>query len=201
MPATRVTTTEEPYEGIYPDPDPLHLCESVTDVRVCFDGILRRIWMNSGQKYNIAEMTLTYQTSINNDNSNPAFVFNYETPLRYSTGPSMRGQFFGVRFQRIRVLPLAYALRSDFASKRTNNLRSWVFQARGQNNTSDDSWVTLDEQARVSNLSQPKAHILAFVETDSFFREFRVLQTGPSHSNFLSFNLSGFEIHGYVQQI
>jgi hypothetical protein len=96
----------------------------------------------------------------------------------------------------MRVLPCAYALRSDHYKENTNHLRTFVFQARGDG----AEWTTLDERVKIPSLVQPGSHFLAFVDTKEYFNEFRVLQTGPSHSNFLSFNLSGIEIHGLVER-
>jgi hypothetical protein len=71
-----------------------------------------------------------------------------------------------------------------------------VFQAKNDN----ERWITLDERVRDGALLKPGSFMIAFVETNQFFTEFRVLQTGPSHMNYLSFNLSGFEIHGWTER-
>jgi hypothetical protein len=64
----------------------------------------------------------------------------------------------------------------------------------------DGPWVTLDERMKAADLQKPGAHFIEFVGAEGFYCEFRILQTGPSSSNYLSFNLSAFEIHGWVKR-
>jgi hypothetical protein len=92
--------------------------------------------------------------------------------------------------------PVAYALRSDHYTSGTNHLKTFAFQGR----IGRGEWQTLDERVQIPDLKKAGSHFLAFVDTDQFFSEFRVLQTGPSHSNYLSFNLAAFEIHGDVRR-
>lgn len=166
-------------------------------VEACFDGILRYIWLCSGRLYNLGEIVIFYKTIAQRTDSDPAHILDYESESRYGTGPSVHDQFIGVRFMRIEVLPIAYAIRSDFCDKKTHHLCSFAFQGRESSNS---QWVTLDEQRWINNLVPAKSHFLGFVDTDQYFREFRILQTGPSHSNFLSFNISALEIHGFIRE-
>jgi hypothetical protein len=187
-----------PYNGPYPIPDAEKLCSMSSNLKSCFEGILRTIWIHSDKKYNTAEIKLNFKTLCPSEDSHWTFVLDYNDKRRYGTGPSVSGQFFGVKFHRISVLPVAYALRSDFYADHTNHLRSWVFQGR---NKEDEAWTTLDERVKEGGLVKAGSFLLSFVETQQFFTEFRVLQTGPSHTNYLSFNLAGFEIHGRTKRI
>jgi hypothetical protein len=165
-----------------------------------FQGIIHRIWRSSGLAHNDAEIEFIYASLTNASDCHPTHVYDYTAPTRYGTGPSAPRQYFGVRFLRMAVHPCAYALRSAFTVTGSNHLRSWAFQGR-ENESSQ--WITLDERKCVTYLTGPGFHAwfaVAKVAGDrAWYREFRVLQTGPSNSRFLSFNLSGFEIHGTVQ--
>jgi hypothetical protein len=191
-------TINIPYHGDYPPPDPEHLCLNASDLQTCFEGILRTIWLSSDKKYNTSEIELKCKTVCRADDTDATFVLDNENQLRYGTGPSMAGQYLAVRFRRIRVLPIAYALRSQHNPDSMNQLRSWAFQAK---NAGEDTWTTLDERFKEERLKKPGSFIIAFVETKQYFTEFRVLQTGPSHTNYLSFNLGAFEIHGWTKRI
>jgi hypothetical protein len=191
-------TVHVPYNGPYPEPNPQVLCSQGSDLHTCFDGILRTIWINCDKKYNAAEIEFKYKTLCPSEDSDPTFVLDYEDHRRYGTGPSMAGQYFAVQFLRIRVLPIAYSLRTDLNPDGTNHLRSWVFQAK---NTNEKTWTTLDERVKEGCLTKPGGFVLLFVHTKKDFNEFRVLQIGPSHMNYLSFNLAGFEIHGRTRRI
>jgi hypothetical protein len=189
-----IATTDVVVPGPFPEPDLDRL--KTKDLDACFDGIVRCIFLQSGRMWNTGEVEFSFLTRRQNADSHPSFVFDYETKKRYGTGPSTVGQFFAIRFCRMRVLPCAYALRSDHYGEGTNHLRTFVFQAR----LDGAEWTTLDERVKIGSLIPPGSHFLAFVDTDQYFNEFRILQTGPSHSNFLSFNLSGMEIHGLVER-
>jgi hypothetical protein len=183
----------------FPKPD-THVLESGrVDPR--FQGIIHHIWRSSGFNHNDAEIEFTYASLGNAGDCHPTGVYDYTAQDRYGTGPSTPGQYFGVRFLRMAVRPCAYALRSQFVARGSNHLHSWVFQAR-ENEYSE--WIPLDERRCDPALIGPGAHGLFFVanlENDpGWYREFRVLQTAPSNSGFLSFNLSGFDIHGEVQR-
>lgn len=180
---------------VYPEPDISIL--KTRELDACFNGILRALWLNSGCMYNRQEMTFFYKSVCDRRTTDPANVLDYESEARYGTGPSMADQHIGVMFHRIAVRPVAYAIRSDCLDKSTNHLRSFCFQAK---TAEMDEWDTLDERLRIPDLSKARAHFLEFVDADMFYTQFRLLQTGPSHANFLSFNIAGFEIHGYVEE-
>jgi hypothetical protein len=186
------------YDGPYPRPNPDHLLTMASNLQACFDGILHTIWINSDKKYNVREIEFKHKTLCPSEDSHPTFVLDYEDRRRYGTGPSTSGQYFGVEFRRIRVRPVAYALRTDLNPDGTNHLRSWVFQGK---NANEKNWTTLDERLKDGSLMKAGAFVIGFVETRKYFTEFRVMQTGPSHMNSLSFNLSGFEIHGHTTPI
>jgi hypothetical protein len=99
------------------------------------------------------------------------------------------------------VSPVSYALLSDFAVRGSNHLRSWVFEAREDENT---PWIVLDERRLDESLYGPGKHCLFYVSLmqndPKWFRQFRVRQTGPSSGGYLSFNLAGFDIHGWVRR-
>ena len=167
------------------------------DLDACFNGILRHIWCASGEVYNTEEISIFYRTRSQRPDTDPGYILDYTSDSRYGTGPSLKGQFIGVTFHRIEVLPVAYAIRSDFMDKNTHHLRSFAFQARA---SPSSAWITLDEQVKINDLIPAKSHFLGFVDTDEYFCEFRILQTGPSHTNYLSFNIAGLEIHGLVRR-
>jgi hypothetical protein len=189
-----VITTDVVVPGPFPEPD-LDLLKT-HELDICFNGILRYIFLQSGRKWNTGELDFSFLTRCQKIDAHPSFVLDYETEERYGTGPSTANQYFAIKFRRMMILPCAYALRSDHYKEGTNRLRTFVFQARQDGR----DWTTLDERVKIPSLTQPGSHFLAFVDTDEYFSEFRVLQTGPSHSNFLSFNLSGMEIHGLVER-
>jgi hypothetical protein len=190
-------STSVPYDGGYLEPDRERLCCNPPNLQICFDGILRRIWVNSDRKYNVAEIQLTCGTSILRKDSHPTWVLDYEDGHCYSTSLAGTEQYFGVAFRRIWVCPVAYALRSD-SGESVHRLRSWVFQGRA---TDAGGWVTLDERRKDRALEKSGSFMIAQVETGEWFREFRVLQTGPGQGNRFAFMLAGFEIHGYVERI
>jgi hypothetical protein len=179
----------------YPEPDLDRLSDG--SLHACFSGILRHIFMRTGKQYNTTELQLSWKTQSASPDANPAFALDYETQERYGTGPSTSDQFFAVRFRQMTVLPVAYAIRSDHFPQPTNRLRSWAFQAREPNGM----WITLDEHEQAQELMKPGSYLLAFVETDTYFTEFRILQTGPSRAHFLSFNICGIEIHGFIKRL
>jgi hypothetical protein len=200
---TRTSTINCPVNDGYPQPDGIYSGNGELDA--CFHGILRHIFVSSDCRYNTGEIQLSAKTqcSAKND-ADVAYVLDYKTEQRYGTGPSTVDQFLGVKFHRMVVRPVAYAIRSDWCQNGTNRLRSWAFQARiasGKDIPERESWLTLDESLRSEELLKPGAHFLGFVTTENYYSEFRILQTGPSESNFLSFNLSAFEIHGCVRRL
>ena len=167
-----------------------------------FSGILHTITQESDNKYNETEITIFYRTLSNE--TDPANILFYDDVdvdgpprHRYGTGPSSSGQYLGIQFNRIEVMPCCYALRSDGfpPTFHTNRLRSFAFQGRKRN----QQWETLDERLNIRTLDGPKSCFFSFVDTDQYYTEFRILQTGPSNSNNLSFDLAGFEIHGRVE--
>lgn len=163
-------------------------------LQMWFSGILNQIYRASDKKYNISEIIFSYKTICRRD-VDPEYVLDYEKNSRYGTGPSCEDQFFCVYFKRIKVMPVAYAFISDFYNRLTNHLISWAFQ--GQN--AEGEWVTLDESHAEDSLKEPGSLFLGHVRADQFYTNFRILQTGPSHSGFFSFNLTAFEIHVLVQ--
>ena len=164
-----------------------------------FSGILHTITEQSDYKYNKSEITIFFRTQTTNTDSDPANILFYDDTSRhrYGTGPSWKDQYLGVQFHRIEVMPCCYALCSDgFApSAHSNRLRSFAFQGRKKN----QPWETLDERLNIRALDGPKSCFFSFVDTDQYYFEFRIIQTGPSNNNNLSFDLAGFEIHGKVR--
>lgn len=191
--STALTTSIPVPMTVYPIPD-IRLLKT-RDLDACFNGILRAIWEASGCMYNTQQITFFYKSVCDRRTTDPANVLNYESEARYGTGPSMAGQHLGVMFHQIQIRPIAYAIRSDFLEKSTNHLKSFAFQAKTDTMT---EWDTLDERVRITDLCKARSHFLEFVEADMYYTQFRILQTGPSHANFLSFNIAGFEIHGEV---
>jgi hypothetical protein len=179
----------------YPVPDFQFLDSGHVDA--AFSGIIHHIWVSSGYRYNAGEITFIYKTICQASDCDLSYIFDYTARNRYGTGPSAPDQCFGVGLRRMRVCPVAYALRSDYASTKTNYLKSWAFQGR---RSGDSEWVTLDEQRNTSVLCGASCHFVGYVRTNEWFQAFRVLQTGPSQANFFSFNLTGFEIHGWVHR-
>jgi hypothetical protein len=57
-----IPESNEKFNGDYPVPDPEALCRESSDLNVCFSGILHHIFVNSGNRYNIQEIKLTYKT-------------------------------------------------------------------------------------------------------------------------------------------
>jgi hypothetical protein len=190
-----IAITDIRVDGGFPIPDINQLDSESLDGE--FSGIIHHIWVSSGRRYNPGEIAFTYLSLFPHADSDPSYIFDYAARNRYGTGPSQRGQFFGVCFQRMDVCPLAYAIKTDYVDGATNHLRSWAFQAR--RNTQSD-WITLDEHQSTTSLCRMNAHIINYVHTQDWYRHFRILQTGVSHRGFLSFNLSGFEIHGWVHR-
>jgi predicted benzoate:H+ symporter BenE len=84
-----------------------------SDLDSCFDGIIAHIFRASGRTHNIGDIAFSYATICAAPDSHPTFVLDYTTQGRYGTAASMFGQFFGVRFARMTILPVAYALGSD----------------------------------------------------------------------------------------
>jgi hypothetical protein len=184
-----------------PFPNPYHALTDSARIDSRFQGVINHIWKSSQFCHNAGEIDFAYASICDASDCDPTFIYDYSSRQRFGTGPSRPDQFFAVRFRRMAVCPVAYALLSDFSIRGSNHLRCWVFEAREDDNI---PWIALDERRLDPSLSGPGMHVLfpvALAARDpQWFREFRVRQTGPSSSGFLSFNLSGFEIHGAVQR-
>ncbi|OHT13101.1 hypothetical protein TRFO_16853 [Tritrichomonas foetus] len=177
-----------------------------------FSGILNFIYQNSEKKTNLNEFRFLYRSM--RPGCFFAFTLDYNSPFYYHTEIPRKtrrstdknntltnnyinadNEYFGVEFKRIEVHPHAYSLRSG-DEKLANFLISFVFQGRTRN---DVKWVTLDEQCNTAKIAHGSAFSIFFVDTDQFFTQFRVLQTGKALSGNFSFCLSGFDIHGEIK--
>jgi hypothetical protein len=186
-----MSTTDTPVDDGYPVPDEGQL--SSDDLVPLFNGILRHIFIRSERKYNQAEIEVIYKTRALT--SDAASILDYESKDGYQCKGSSVEQYIGVKFLRMQVWPVAYAIRA-VRSKSKDYLVSWVFQAR----QAHGPWVTLSEQMQRDNLAEPGSHFREWITADHWGQEFRVMQTYPTRAGTLSFGLSGFEIHGFIKR-
>jgi hypothetical protein len=93
------------------------------------------------------------------------------------------------------VCPVVYTFQSCHYFENINHLQSWTFQATM---TIDNRWVTFDERMQTTELINSRSHFLDFATIPNSFSEFRIVSTKSSHTDFLSFNICGFEIHEFV---
>jgi hypothetical protein len=166
-----------------------------------FDGIMHYIYLQSGQCYNVREVSIAYAGI--QPNSDPANILD---PSNFSCYESESGidQCVVITFHRIQVRPTALVLRSAPSSAQSmpRFLKAFVFQGW------DDSrqrWVTLTENLSFCNWhpsSKPMAaSCFCNVDTCMELSKFRILQTERNQNAATPFSLSALEIHGSVRLV
>ncbi|OHT10479.1 hypothetical protein TRFO_20232 [Tritrichomonas foetus] len=163
-----------------------------------FQGILNYIHICSETKFNVEEIAFDYTETKSNQTSDPTAIFSYNDKTRkFQTGTS-KYPYFSIRFKRIRVRPVAYAIRSNVISDGSPHLQTFVFQGF---DVDKQKWVLLDERVNSNDLI-PDGHFALYnLYSEKYFQDFRILQTGRAHNSMMAFALAGFEIHGDVQLI
>lgn len=177
----------------------------------CFHGILHYIYYYSSNKFNINEVEFfftggqnrqSYDTIINNNNLNQinqwniVNIFNYEDTYSQFRVNCARDAIFGFTLKRIKVKPLAYAIRSGSFPNSSTYLISFVFEGL---NEDLKNWEVIDERVNINDLVTPAGYALFYVRTtEKCYSSFRIRQTEPGSSGFWGFSIAGLEIHGSI---
>lgn len=171
------------------------------DMYTYFHGILQYIHYRSQNQLNSTEMSffLSEQrfgySKTEAQKPNLRGIFDYaddKTFLSVFGNPA----FLGITFKRIKVIPIAYSLRSDFFYHQNPHLNEFIFEAYDDEN---NEWDILDEKININDLYYSGNFAIYLVQsTNKLYSSFRIRETSFSHVPTWGFTLAGFEIHGYV---
>lgn len=166
----------------------------------CFCGILFYIYFNSNNKLNTKELEFHFnnaqyrqQLTTQSDDLDILNIFNYSSINTEFKVDCCRNAFFGVTFRQIKVMPIAYAIRSGNSN---NHLVSFNFEAFDED---IQRWVVLDERVNLNNLIPIGGFSMFYVRSvDKSYSSFQIKQTEPSCNGFWGFSIAAFEIHGDI---
>lgn len=173
----------------------------------CFHGILFYIFFNSENKLNLSEIEFHFSgadiISILNQQilKLPEILnlFEFNDINKEYKSVSVQNAFFGFKFLRIKVNPIAYAVRIGNSGKDGYNFTSFVFMGL---NEKTEEWEILDERTNTNELINSNFYMLYYTKsTDQFYTAFKIQQTDTGSHNFWGFSIKNIEIHGYPQYL
>lgn len=175
----------------------------------CFHGILAFIYYYSNNKLNTKELAFhfsgsksfqNYSNSKSNGQSTPMngsnilSIFDYEDISSVFQVKCIKNAFFGVTFNRIKILPLAYSIRSGANQNFNSHLISFTFEGYDEEN---QTWDILDERENNEGLISNGSFRLFFVkQNQKYYSSFKLVQTCPASNDIWGFSLAAFDIHG-----
>lgn len=183
---------------------------NVRDPFECFHGVLYYIFYYSNSKLNVKEVSFCYSgaknrkslLSIIKDNSNKIDLYDILNIFSYTDINSqfvincMRNAFFGVTFNRIKINPTAYSIRSGSFRQHCGSLISFNFLGYDED---CKQWIILDERNNINDLTIIGGFNLFYVRTtDKFYSSFKIQQTEPGYDGFWGFSIAAFDIHGII---
>lgn len=174
----------------------------------CFHGILFYIFYNSQGKFNVNELEFHFSCANLMDNHliqrlNPipkiTNLFDFDDLAKEFKSVSMKNPFFGIKFLRIKINPIAYAVRIGVSGNAGYNFSSFQFMGFNDNT---QKWEILDERLNVNDLLKSNYFMLYFTKsTKDYFTAFKIIQIDTGSFGFWGFSIKNFEIHGYVQYL
>lgn len=166
------------------------------DQRVAFGGIISYIYKSSKNRLNLAEIVFRCKSISVKANIDPYSVMSLDSSFYYSTDKNHKGQWLSFQLTNVIVNPTAYSIMSDINQHYNPRLRSFAFQARLT--PEDYEWTTLDEQYSINSLDESGSFKMFYIDTDKYYNEFRILQTGPALNQINSFSINALDLHGAV---
>lgn len=177
-----------------------------------FLGILNYIASNSCYKLNKNEITFHFSGARNRnsfcksssdksdedeyDDKNILNLLSYEKLNKEFQIEPCLNAFFGITFNRIKIRPIAYSIRSGLLNNNSSHLVSFKFEGYDEQL---NKWITLDERVNDNSLIPDANYATFFVKTtNQCFSSFRIVQTEPSSNRMWGFVIAAFEIHGDV---
>lgn len=177
----------------------------ISNIYDCFHGILAYIFYYSDNKFNTEELEFYFSGGKNINCStvkkkqktlNILNIFDYANIDCYFTISSVKNAFFGVTFKKIKINPIAYAIRTGIFSNSSSNLISFTFEGFDEEN---DKWDILDERVNSNELVKSGSFAFFYVRsTKKCYSSFKITQTEPGTNGFWGFTISGFDVHGII---
>lgn len=170
----------------------------------CFHGLLSFIFYYSLNKLNVEELTFHFSggkffkkiDQTNDYKYNILNIFDYENISKEFVVDPARNAFFGVTFKRIKVQPIAYAIRSGSIQTNPTHLVSFTFEGYDEET---NKWDILDERANINDLIPSGGfNIFSVRSTTKSYSSFKIKQTTPGSNDYWGFSISAFDIHGNV---
>lgn len=169
----------------------------------CFKGILNFIYTNSGNKFNTNEIQFHFSGGKNRKSSsspcdqkyNILNIFDYNNNDNQFNVECTKNAFFGVTFNRIKVKPTFYSIRSG-ALWEISRFLSFTFEGY---NEKQQKWDILDERTNLFDFTNGgDFKPFAVRSTDNNYSSFKLLQNEPGRDGYWGFSFGGFEIHGDI---
>jgi len=157
-----------------------------------FHGLINYIYFKSGRNYNQGEFLIEYKGI--QPNSDPAAILDFGSQSAYESATGA-GQCLVFTFRNVEVRPTAYAIKAGPLNRTTRHMNAHVFQGW---NADTLRWETIDERQNLLDLMPGYTSRLLHVDTDKFYRKFRLLHTDAAPPPGTHFAISGFEIHGEI---
>lgn len=174
----------------------------------CFHGILFYIFYNSEGLLNLDELEFHFSGANmlhyllhpeKNKMADITSLYDFDDLQKEFKTFSLKNAFFGVKFQRIKINPIAYAIRLGESGNQGFNFTSFTFTGL---NVATGKWEILHEQCNTNDLIRGNLFMLYFTKnTDQYYTAFKIQQTDTGSHDFWGISIKNFEIHGYVQYL
>ena len=164
-----------------------------------FQGILNFCYNSCGRDFKqIPPNELTIKASRWEENNPPKHALIPDPRLHFSTQKQFRdnGGFLGFSFYRIKIRPSAICIKSYFPFRHTlsqDALRSFVVVGSRLNAVEKEIIADFNY---TDELKRDKA--IFYINTEKYYQEIYIQQTGASFNQSLSFSIEQIEIHGYI---
>ena len=170
----------------------------------CFHGILFYIFYNSEGKFNVNELEIHFSgANIIQYLNQQQFkipkitnLYDFNDITKEFKSSSIKDAFFGIKFLRIKINPIAYAVRIGNSGNAGYNFTSHKFMGL---NEKTNEWEILDERCNSNDLIATNSFMLYYTKsTNEYYTAFKIQQTDTGNRDFWGYSIKNFEIHGYV---
>jgi len=124
-------------------------------------------------------------------NADPKHAADLQAPTYFGSA-NLPDQWLCYDFQKLRLTPSGYSIRSEASGQNWCHLKNWVIEG------SDDGveWAEIDRRVDDTKLNGGKAFAYYPIEQSGEYRMIRLRQIGPNHHGRNDLLLSALEIYG-----